>query len=42
MDGKKRTFLKPLAWVYGAIGAFTVISVVVPIIWDKIARRDQR
>lgn len=42
MEGKKRAFLKPLMWAYGAVGVFTAISIVVPIIWQRVARRDRQ
>ena len=39
-DGSKRpAFLKPLIWAYSAVGVVTVISIVVPIIWERIAGR---
>lgn len=36
---KRPPFLKPLLWAYAAVGAFTAISVIVPVIWDRLARR---
>ena len=39
MESKKPAFLKPLIWAYSAIGVFTAISVVVPIIWERMGRR---
>jgi len=36
---KRPAFLKPLLWAYTAVGAFTAISVIVPIIWERIAKR---
>jgi len=38
---KRPAFLKPLLWAYTALGAFTAISVIVPIIWDRLANRSQ-
>ncbi len=33
-----------LAWVYAALAAFTALSVIIPIIWDRRARarREER
>ena len=42
MNENKRAFLKPLMWAYAAVGAFTAISVVVPIIWDRLAKRNRQ
>lgn len=42
MEDNKKAYLKPLLWAYGAVGVFTVISIVVPILWERIAGRDQR
>jgi len=44
MERKKPTppFLKPLIWAYSAIGVFTAISIVVPIIWDRLANRERK
>ncbi len=39
MESKKPAFLKPLLWAYGVVGVFTAISIVVPIIWDRIGGR---
>jgi len=36
---KRPPFLKPLLWAYAAVGAFTAISVIVPVIWDRLAKR---
>ena len=41
MKQKKPAFLKPLLWAYSAIGTFTVISIVGPIILDRIWNRKQ-
>ncbi|MFL5657024.1 MAG: hypothetical protein ACJ8CB_22930 [Ktedonobacteraceae bacterium] len=41
MNEQKRAFLKPLLWAYGAVGVFTAISIVVPIIWERLANRNQ-
>ncbi len=38
---KRPAFLRPLLWAYTALGAFTAISVIVPIIWDRLANRSQ-
>ena len=38
---KRQPYLKPLLWAYAAVGAFTAISVIVPIIWDRLANRSQ-
>ena len=42
MNENKRAFLKSLLWAYGALGAFTAISVVVPIIWERLASRKRQ
>jgi hypothetical protein len=31
-----------LAWVYSAVAAFTALSVIIPIILDRRARREGR
>jgi hypothetical protein len=36
---ENRSFLKPLLWAYSAVGAFTAISIAVPILWDRLANR---
>ncbi|HLI90940.1 MAG TPA: hypothetical protein VKV37_19780 [Ktedonobacteraceae bacterium] len=36
---KKPPVGKTLAWAYAAVAAFTAISVVVPIIMDRIGRK---
>lgn len=41
MNENKRAFLKPLMWAYAAVGAFTAISIVVPIIWERLAKRKE-
>ncbi len=42
-NNKQVPFTKTITWVYSAVAAFTTISVVAPIIWDKLARKqDQR
>jgi hypothetical protein len=35
MESKRPAFLKPLLWAYSAVGVFTAISIVVPIIWER-------
>lgn len=36
---ENRPFLKPLLWAYGAVGAFTAISIAVPLLWERLANR---
>ena len=44
MDRKKPAppFLKPLIWAYSAVGVVTAITIVVPIIWDRLANRERK
>ena len=41
MQKQKPAFLKPLLWAYSALGAFTALSIIVPIVWDRIANKKQ-
>jgi hypothetical protein len=42
MAQNKTQMRKTIGWASFALGAFTAISVIVPIIWDHIANRQQR
>ena len=41
MAQNKSQMRKTMGWASFALGAFTAISVIVPIIWDRMARREQ-
>ena len=41
MQKPKPAFLKPLLWAYSAVGAFTAISIIVPLVWERIANKRQ-
>ena len=38
----KSPVARMLAWVYTALAAFTALSVIIPIILDRRARREER
>lgn len=38
----KKTMRKTIGWASFALTAFTAISVIVPIIWERLANREQR
>jgi hypothetical protein len=42
MAQNKSQMRKTIGWASFALGAFTAISVIVPIIWERVARREQR
>jgi hypothetical protein len=42
MDQNKKLMRKTMGWASFALGAFTAISIIVPIIWDRLANREQR
>jgi hypothetical protein len=42
MNKSKPAFRKPLLWASVAYGAFTAISVIVPLIWDRIANNENK
>ncbi len=39
---KKQPAGKTMAWAFGAVTAFTIISILGPIIWDRQARKERR
>ncbi len=39
---KKHSTEKTLAWAIGAVTAFTVISILGPILWERQARKEKR
>ena len=39
---KRSSPLSMLRWVWSAIAAFTALSVIIPIFWDRRARRARR
>lgn len=38
----KPSVAKTLAWVYGAVAAFTAISLIGPIVLDKLTGKNKR
>jgi len=38
---RKSPVPKMLGWSYAAVAAFTAISIIVPVIWEKMARKEQ-
>jgi hypothetical protein len=34
---ENRSFVKPLLWAYSAVGAFTALSIAVPLLWERLA-----
>ncbi len=42
MSDNKSAVRKAILLSYSIVGAFTAISVVVPVIWDRLARREQQ
>jgi len=42
MMNKKPPVGKTLTWAYAAVTAVTAISIIVPIIMEKIARKEKR
>ena len=42
MNENKAAMRKALLMSSAIVGVFTTISVVVPVLWDKLARREQQ
>ena len=42
MNDSKSAMRKAILLSYSIVGVFTAISVVVPVIWDRLARREQQ
>jgi hypothetical protein len=42
MTKENRSFVKPLLWAYSAVGAFTAISIAVPLLWERLAKRSDK
>ncbi len=42
MNDNKSAMRKAILLSYSIVGVFTAISVVVPVIWDRLARREQQ
>ena len=38
MNKKPPSVVKTLAWVYGAVSAFTAISIIGPVLLDRVQR----
>ncbi len=41
-EKKQPSVIKTLAWVYGVVGTYTAISIIGPVIWDKVLQRAER
>ncbi len=39
---RKSPVPKMIGWTYAAVAAFTAISILVPVIWEKVARKEAR
>jgi len=33
---------KTLAWIYTAVAVFTGVSIIVPILWERFAQKEDR
>jgi hypothetical protein len=42
MTKENRSFVKPLLWAYSAVGAFTALSIAVPLLWERLANRSDK
>jgi len=42
MSDNKSTMRKTIGWAYGAVAIFTAISIVVPILMDKLAKGSRK
>ncbi len=41
-EKKQPSVVKTLAWVYSVVGVFTAISIVGPVIMEKVLQRTER
>lgn len=39
---RKLSVSKTLSWAYAAVAAFTAISIIVPVIWERRARKEDK
>lgn len=39
---RKSPVPKMLGWTSAAVAAFTAISIIVPVLWEKVARKETR
>jgi len=39
---KKSPVPKMIGWTYAAVAAFTAISIIVPVLWEKVARKETK
>ncbi len=37
---KKSPVSKMIGWTYVAVAAFTAISIIVPVLWEKVERKE--
>ncbi len=42
MNRKPLSVPKTLSWAYAAVAVFTAISVIVPVIWERKARKEDK
>ena len=42
MNKPKPGYRKPLLWASAAYGVFTALSIVVPIVWDRISNKENK
>ncbi len=41
-EKKQPSVVKTLAWIYSVVGVFTAISIIGPVIMDKVLQRAER
>ncbi len=41
-EKKQPSVVKTLAWVYSVVGVYTAISIIGPVIMDKVLQRAER
>ena len=41
-EKKQPSAIKTIAWVYGVVGVYTAISIIGPVIMDRVLQRAER
>jgi len=41
-EKKQPSAIKTIAWIYGVVGVYTAISIIGPVIMDKVLQRNER
>jgi len=41
-EKKQPSTIKTIAWIYGVVGVYTAISIIGPVLLDKVLQRNER